>query len=174
MTRLRSRRRSCACSLRQHRSSQVGTNCEHFKAQESGAIARHDANSAAFCCTCQARFALVALTDPLGLAWSRHRAVILHAKQIVDHRAVLNDRCADLPNELDLLLPKHASAFEKHDASVKLTRRSKLLEIADVRRDENPVLLIRALKQLLICCAEDSAIAYVIGVNAFGAQLQLP
>lgn len=126
------------------------------------------------CTTAVARFArsgTCALT--LELRWHRfefHRAIISQTKHLVEHRAVLYELTCRFPNQLDLLVTKQASALDQYDAGVNIARPCELLEIANVRGDQNTVLLKRSFKQFLICRPENPAIAHMIRVDAFSSQ----
>jgi hypothetical protein len=105
-----------------------------------------------------------------GEVLEAERSVLGDAKNFVDQAAMLAERRGDLPDELDLLVANKTSALYQHDASMKLAFAYELLEVADVQRYEDAILLVRAIEQLVVGRSFETAISDVPRVDALASQ----
>jgi hypothetical protein len=77
---------------------------------------------------------------------------------------------ATLFNQFDLFVTEQPSTLDQNDTRVQLSFADELLEVANVQRDKDAVLLVRAVKQFVVGCAFEPAIANVPCVDAFGSE----
>jgi len=73
-------------------------------------------------------------------------------------------------HQFDLFVSEEPSTLDQNDTRVQLTFADELLEVADVQRDKDAVLLVRARKELVVGRAFEAAIANVPRVDAVGGK----
>lgn len=83
---------------------------------------------------------------------------------------MLSDCRRNALHQFDLFVSQETSTLDQNDTRVQLTFADELLEVADVQRDEDAILLVRALKQLVIGRAFEPTIANVPRVDAVGGE----
>ena len=100
----------------------------------------------------------------------RHRTILGDTEHLIDQVAMLRECRRNALHQFDLFVSEEPSTLDQNDTRVQLTFADELLQVADVQRDKDAVLLVRARKELVVGRAFEAAIANVPRVDAVGGK----